>query len=678
MKLVYFWVDKVHDIKVNQGINLGSEWVYDLKENPENPDEKILTRSVNQDFVPDFWGDWISNVSALVGENGSGKTTIFDDLKYYLTNGNVVFGELIFEDGQDVYSSHRTFKVIDEKLIINKLPKDFKPTVIYYSPVYDFAKRNSSGIDVSSNHLLPTDIDDYTSSFVEGFDTINYHRSNEILRQLDVLERLPDVLRRSNIPLPKELRIKLFGISESLIPGKENPYVFDNFPSEFRTWAETYFDVEDDNPFRKEIYAINDQSYEIEQVGIDMEQIRNFQSWKAYITSLLKIFLFVSKNAQYKAGNDMIKLQGAPSVQPGIDNSEAYLNSAQEVTDFGTKSPETTSRSEEFLFQFLRNQTVFPETLLNFFLNLKKILFLPGVRIEENIGSIGTYDEVKIVLSVEDVRDFIFNFYQPLLQNPTYLKGLASGGQFLEFDWHVFSHGESARFNLFSRLNAGYNEIIKNASGSEWNYLELEKRVYPKELILLLDEPDHGWHLTWQRELVKDLVSYAPDIFLFPDGSKPQIQIIFSTHSPVSLSDIPEDHVTLLSLKRDDDVREIRITSGKELATGTFGANIHDLFKESFFMREGFMGKFAEEKIKAIISELTKSTEEKLVENEEDLKKRIGLIGEPVLKQKLLEMLEFKLNKTMDEVKLIDQAIKDLEERKRRIEDNKREYKKRK
>src|SRR5690606_9204622 len=63
------------------------------------------------------------------------------------------------------------------------------------------------------------------------------------------------------------------------------------------------------------------------------------------------------------------------------------------------------------------------------------------------------------------------------------------------------------------------------------------------------------------------------------------------THDPLTLSDMPRQNVVFLDK---DAVGNTIISKGKK---ETFGANIHDLLADSFFISDGLMGDFAKEKI---------------------------------------------------------------------------------
>ena len=112
-----------------------------------------------------------------------------------------------------------------------------------------------------------------------------------------------------------------------------------------------------------------------------------------------------------------------------------------------------------------------------------------------------------------------------------------------------------------------------------------------------------------------------------------QINILFATHSPFILSDIPPNNV----LKLDNGIP-------KEFESiQTFGANIHDLLANEFFLEESFMGSFAQKYINDLAIDI-----QSLPQNQNDFnlfksyESKINLIGEPVLKNSILSLLETK------------------------------------
>src|SRR5690606_29506321 len=79
----------------------------------------------------------------------------------------------------------------------------------------------------------------------------------------------------------------------------------------------------------------------------------------------------------------------------------------------------------------------------------------------------------------------------------------------------------------------------------------------------------------------------------------------------------------------------------------SFGANIHDLLADEFFMKNN-IGEFASSKIMDIYDMLQKTEpNDSDLKKYEELKIYISLIGEKVLQKPLLELLEKKYQKML-------------------------------
>ena len=73
MELVYLWISKYKNIE-NQGFNLNSKW--QVEYNDQTKELKVEKR--NPQPIANFFGEHISNVTAIVGENGAGKSSLMD------------------------------------------------------------------------------------------------------------------------------------------------------------------------------------------------------------------------------------------------------------------------------------------------------------------------------------------------------------------------------------------------------------------------------------------------------------------------------------------------------------------------------------------------------------------------------------------------------------------------
>ena len=96
------------------------------------------------------------------------------------------------------------------------------------------------------------------------------------------------------------------------------------------------------------------------------------------------------------------------------------------------------------------------------------------------------------------------------------------------------------------------------------------------------------------------------------------MQIIFGSHSPMLLSDIPKDNVVFLGDK--EKVVEMRSIYN------TFGANIFDLIRLPFFLKQGPVGEFASMKVNALLAELAKG--ENMLPRDSDNAKLANLVGD--------------------------------------------------
>src|SRR5690606_15645061 len=112
-----------------------------------------------------------------------------------------------------------------------------------------------------------------------------------------------------------------------------------------------------------------------------------------------------------------------------------------------------------------------------------------------------------------------------------------------------------------------------------------------KNVSIILDEVELYYHPDTQRELVNNICLSLENIKVKNEVGIESIHVLFLTHSPFILSDIPAQNI-------------LRLEDGKpsqKAFVQTFGANIHDLLANDFFLENGFMGEFSKEKINETI-----------------------------------------------------------------------------
>lgn len=226
--------------------------------------------------------------------------------------------------------------------------------------------------------------------------------------------------------------------------------------------------------------------------------------------------------------------------------------------------------------------------------------------------------------------------------------------KYIDISGPKLASGERALLNFFSWLYiAPYFRCIDTN-------LETGLR---DNILLLIDEIDLYCHPLWQQKLIYYLIEETRNLF---SGKK--VQIVFTTHSPIVLSDMPQKNVIYLTKKNGKCAIDHQMQDTK-----TFGANIFKLFNDAFFLgKRGQTGEFSKNKIRTIIDTVKPRQEQngnviypELSEKEsEELKEEISLIGEPIIRDKLYEMLDKcryrKLDTREMKIRIYEEKIKRL------------------
>lgn len=206
----------------------------------------------------------------------------------------------------------------------------------------------------------------------------------------------------------------------------------------------------------------------------------------------------------------------------------------------------------------------------------------------------------------------------------------------------------------YDTLSSGEKQIIYTLGTTIYqlhhlNSVDETKIQYPCAN-LVFDEIDLYFHPEYQKKLVKLLLSIIGKMNL---NVIKHINIIFATHSPFILSDIPQDNI--LYLEKGVDV-------SSSVRVNPLGANINDVLHHSFFLTDGFMGDYVKEKLLDFISYLKQNGERDNTYNWQGKEERmIDAIGEPFLKERLTEMyLRSKFRNKSDQVEWLQKKLNEL------------------
>lgn len=206
---------------------------------------------------------------------------------------------------------------------------------------------------------------------------------------------------------------------------------------------------------------------------------------------------------------------------------------------------------------------------------------------------------------------------------------------FLDFDTTPrMSAGERAFFDTWGRLYHHFLESIEvTTSPEEGTNLDLsDPKNWPerKDAIIFFDEAETTMHPEWQRRIVQKTIwffeAFAP--WVHP-------HLIFATHSPILLSDVPAGNVVLL--EREDDQSIVRPID----ETKAFASNIFDLYRDSFFLKSGStMGAFATAKVNSLLKKF-KNRKPKIVKHElSDVLSLAKMIGDPFISRSIWRRLD--------------------------------------
>ncbi len=635
--LVAFYIQEHRLFGKETTINLGGKYFYDIKYLKGNFN---ISRKENLDFIDGFYGEDISMISAIIGANGSGKTSIISEV---INNPETI---LIFESGLEscivkneyrftidkawwgVYIKDKkalrvsiSKKALDSKHL-DKLTVDFNrkkaPNILYYNPLA---------------HINP-------SLSTMNVAKVEYRGIDELAQRI----------------LANNLRV--IGDKDLV---KEIETIYPNFPqlAEAKIYTE-HLKLQDLWDIEMILSGANDD----ENIPYKerVENLENRVSDNSYIEKVNFLYRWKGSEILNSRLSSAIKVYVMARILVHIDEVQSKYNLKEEAYISNINS----NFSVEDIIGWLEKlQNSIPDGKKNsvptakYFIKLS-IEWLKKYPIEEKLNS-STLEELiesEFFLIQQELENIYQNSYTTdFSRNMNFKLAIVS-------PLYSFSQGEETLLNIISSfvINEDFSQNRSN--------------------ILFLDEATVGFHPIWQKKFINAIIKILPlihrnKLVIIEDvKAEPKpIQIIFTSHDPFSLSDLPSHNITYLH-KNDGISRPLsRLEAGKKKS---FGANITHLLEDSFFLGEGddsLVGEFAQEKINNVIGWINDEQKKKYgdpnykVSNEifEDNKKVISLIDEPILQIKLAEMLdELKGDKQM-QTEIIDSRIKELQDKRKEI-----------
>jgi predicted ATP-binding protein involved in virulence len=198
-----------------------------------------------------------------------------------------------------------------------------------------------------------------------------------------------------------------------------------------------------------------------------------------------------------------------------------------------------------------------------------------------------------------------FDFESPLPYK--HIACAIQAARFSSISWSGISSGQKAYLNLFSSIWNCLNKRASSKSAEETN-------------LICIDEGDLYLHPQWQIEFIERLITSLPKL------SNGKTQIIITTHSPILVSDLPHQCIITLPHLHNNNHAILKPISG---ATRTFGANLYDIYEQSFGLQQQRSGNISTKYISSIIRILDKD-EISAIEQEE-LRLALSIIDDELI-----------------------------------------------
>lgn len=613
MQLYYIWTKKFKNIH-EKGFSLSDRYLiyYDtigkslyLKENPQ--------------YISSFFSGKVTEVTAVIGANGAGKSNLFELLKYTLSSFTegawTAYGleSIVVADNLIFYHESLTISNIEDLKARNFICYSYKETIarhdtdegkeaniltqderlrengyVYYSNAFDRRLEDAtfSLADVSTNHLVWAD--KAHSPGTGGMEYLSAFYNSETRRQMDFL-----------------------GNSKADLPFSLPQSVFITIDEEIDSRVSTYSSAFDGT----ELEGFKDFHHYRIATKLSDEEEENQEVLRPYFRRLFLYKLFIvlqlndpDKFRQTNGGQFELMVRSENN-----DDLDAFYQGEQ-LADL--KDMLAT------LDDIIAEGQVIPQPIEH------------DTKISER------YSTLKLQFPDNDRTKFM-----------TFVKQFGKVSQnynFLSFFWNGLSSGELAMLNLYARLYAGLKHL----------------RVAEKEhLVIMIDEGETNLHPEWQTELLYNLIGFFNDIF-----KGKTVQLILTSHSPFLISDLPKSKINFLD--KDKDGNCTVVDSALELKQ-TFGANIHTLYADAFFMKNALMGRFAKEKLNKLIAIINQESGfDDEFPNWEVVEKCIAFIGEPILRGMLERQFMTTRQATIEDIDGLRQQMADLNERIKKLEED--------
>ncbi len=661
MELIYLWVENHKNIK-NQGFNFSPYYRFELRKDAKEDKyflEDQMTKETREKIPKNFFNKKIKNVTAIIGKNGSGKSSLLNQILYpnqeniliykNIQNEIVVFApnkKIEFENKNKEYSinlniqnSNEIKNNLNNKLSVICFDNIFNPNnyeekqvnLFLYKKKFDLSFNYRYYVESNNKKLIFS-----TNEIINGLSIFDLFKNDSEINNLKL--KLPTFL---NLNLDVDIDYFQKILSDEIKEEKMIEILF------YLNKINVYDDLIESSILFDLESLISEEKYG--------NFLKLFNKYKDEINSEIKDG--IESRIQLSVLNFIKK----------VNKSEAYNNLERIIYNLHFKTVENLLK-EEVIEKEIAYKILFNIKNINLVEALKKILknTFTFERLIDFKGIKKLYVFNSIIEELEESEKLVYEF-----KNHIEEKGISislnkmnrnrllsffakttskfrSKDPTFSFNWKELSTGEIAIFNMISQFYK-----LKKEISNDQNYL------------IIMDEPDTYLHPEWQRKFFNIFIDFLSNIVL---EKKKEAQLILTSHSPFIASDLPKENVIMLDTydQNDHEVIYYKQKPGlckvvKNSNFNTFGANIFDLYKEAFFINSTF-GEFSRKKIKETVELLTPSEKDRKFKemeieiNKNKIKYIISSIGEKLIKVKL-ENMYYNYEKSHNKLKTLESLL---------------------
>ncbi|MBS0027702.1 hypothetical protein ACTJJ0_03470 [Chitinophaga sp. 22321] len=627
MEIHYIWIKSYNSIK-ESGINVSSRYIIEMqpdlpKDHPFDHSQYKMIIKKNNDYLPFlFEQENIVNVNAIIGKNGAGKSSILGYMCDHFSEGfldtlseDVLVYSVLESENEVFYVLHphtmklnkvnetnETFKFIPyQKPLSGPVKEHLKQNnYIYYSYLLDY-NSNLQALENTGFYNLSTTF----------FLSSQRRRNMEEFRELGITKIDFD----SNSDLDHLITSEVAKAIDLIASMKDHG--LDYLPSSVDVGI-----LEDDQLYLQSKKNISPGLSQVQGVLNKLRQNLSKATNEFYVFEELAIAIFANFCRQV--------LDAHPNIAPFRENKAIHKIDSLSPVQFLKAFFKELSENDEASKLLPKQYRDYAGVIESFFDKLKQMI-LPKT------GS--TFSKVRQKSFSIPIVDTTMNDFRELMGYILQLKGQTP---FVSFFWRSLSGGEQSYLSFMARF-------FSVAKDLKWGYY--------KDLVILIDEGDIGYHPAWQRKFLKTTIDFLST--LFKDN---RLQIIFTANSPFISSDLPKSNIVFLNKEEGEPLEILGKNNDREL---TFGANIHTLFSDSFYMEGILIGDFAKDKLQGLLKDLNEENyNRKFNKKEKDQHlKLIDQIGEPILRRKM-EMIWQTQNADDGELEILTRRIEEIKRKK--------------